>query len=225
VNLPRRSVALSIRTKAPAPARKRMTADARREVIEQAATAVFAERGYRGSSVEQIARHSGVTVPVVYDHFASKQSLYERLIDRHYAELRDIWFRHADRGEPVAEWLGDAVDDWFAYVESHPFAGRMLFHDSTGDPQIAAMHRRIQARSRASLLPLVEREVAPARVDLADEPDELELAWETLRAVLQGLAIWWFEHPSVPRERIVRQAMNAVWLGLDRVLQGEDWHA
>src|SRR5687768_9810060 len=193
-----------------------MSAGDRREVVEQAATEVFAERGYRGASMGEIARRSGVTPPVVYDHFASKQELHRRLIERHYAELREIWFRHAAGDGPLRERVPSAIDAWFAYVESHPYAGRMLFRDTTGDPHIEAVHREIQVQSRAALLPLV------ADVGV-DDALEAELAWEALRAVLQGLALWWYEHPDVPRERVVASAMNAVWLGFERFLGGEAW--
>ena len=198
-----------------------MAAEARREVIEEAATALFAARGYRGAAIDEIARRSGVTVPVIYDHFASKRALYQRLIERHYAELRQIWFDHATGGTPLADWLPTAIDTWFAYVEVHPFAGRMLFRDTTGDPELEAMHREIQRSSRGALLPLVVKEAGDA-VDGGDVI-AVELAWETLRAVLQGLALWWYEHPDVPRRRIVETAMNAIWIGLDRFLAGESW--
>ena len=200
--------------------RTRMSGEDRRAVIEEAATAVFAERGYRGASIEEIARRSGVTAPVVYDHFASKQDLYERLIERHYAELREIWYRHAATGEPLAVFMPRAIDAWFGYVEAHPFAGRMLFRDTTGDPAIAAVHRGIQLRSRAALLPLVADEASAAGIDIDDALD-IEMTWETMRAVLQGLALWWQEHPDVSRERIVATAMNAMWLGFERVFAGE----
>jgi AcrR family transcriptional regulator len=55
--------------------RKRMPAAERREVIVSTATEVFSERGYDGASIDEIARRSGVSAPVVYDHFASKQDL------------------------------------------------------------------------------------------------------------------------------------------------------
>src|SRR5918999_385631 len=118
-----------------------MTADARRETIEVVATEVFAERGYRGASIEETARRSGVTPPVVYDHVASKQELYERLLERHYAQLRDIWYRYAATDQPALRWVPEAIDAWFGYVETHRFAGRMLFRDTTGDPKIEAVHR------------------------------------------------------------------------------------
>jgi AcrR family transcriptional regulator len=183
---------------------------------------VFAERGYRGASIEEIARRSGVTPPVVYDHFASKQALYHALVERHYADLRQVWFEHGPSDEPFAARIPQAIDAWFRYVEAHPFAGRMLFRDTTGDPEVAAGHRRIQERSRGALLPLLVQEADLEGVDLTDAAD-VELAWETLRAVLQGLALWWYEHPDVSRDRIVAAAMNAVWLGFERVFQGEQW--
>src|SRR5438105_10617839 len=111
-----------------------MTAGERREVIMRAATEVFADHGYRGASIESIARRSGVTPPVVYDHFSSKQELHRQLIEQHYAELRDIWFVHTAAEGPITERFPRAVEAWFAYVEAHPYAGRMLFRDTTGDP-------------------------------------------------------------------------------------------
>jgi AcrR family transcriptional regulator len=209
------------KTTAVAPVRKRLAAADRRKVIEDSATGVFSERGYHGASIDEIARRSGVSVPVVYDHFVSKRDLYQHLIERHYTELRGIWFQHAAPDAALGEWLAGAIGAWFAYIEHHPFAGRMLFRDTTGDPDIAAAHRQIQDRSRAELLPLVVALAAP-QVDLGG-PHAVELAWETMRAVLQGLALWWYEHPEVPRETIVTSALNAIWIGLERFLAGDAW--
>ena len=51
-------------------------------MIEGAATEVFAEHGYQAASMKEIARRSGVSVPVVYDHVESKQELHLRLLNR-----------------------------------------------------------------------------------------------------------------------------------------------
>jgi AcrR family transcriptional regulator len=198
-----------------------MTADGRRAVIVEAATRVFAEKGYRGASIEEIARLSGVTPPVVYDHFASKQELYQELLEIHYADLREIWFQHASSSEEFAVRLPRAIGAWFAYVETHPYAGEMLFHDATGDPDIEAAHRAISNQSRAALLPLLAREAGVDNVDIADGW-AVEMAWESLRSVLQGLALWWFEHPEVPRERVVGAAINAIWIGFERLLRSTE---
>ena len=75
--------------------RKRVPAAQRRTLLLDAADQVFADRGYRAAGVDVIARHAGVTVPVLYDHFRSKTDLYAELVARHYQALREVWFRHA----------------------------------------------------------------------------------------------------------------------------------
>ena len=200
-----------------------MSAEQRREVIAAAATGLFAERGYRGTSIDEIAARSGVTPPVVYDHFASKRDLYRHLLEAHYADLRGIWGDRFAGTEPPRERVARSFDAWFAYVEEHPFAGRMLFRDTTGDPEIAAIQAKAAAASRAAMMPLLAGEAGV--LDVADAPDAatLEMLWEVLRGVLQGLAMWWSEHREVPREQVVATAMNTLWIGLERVQAGEVW--
>ncbi len=205
--------------------RKRLPAAARRELIEAAATDLFAERGYRGASIEEIARRSGVTPPVVYDHFASKRELCKCLLERHFADLRGIWREHFLGDGPPRERLARSFDAWFAYVESHPFAGRMLFRETSADPEIAAVHAEVAASSRAAIMPLFAGEAGAGRLAGSLDAEGLDMAWIVLRGVLQGLAIWWLDNPQVPRERVVATAMNALWLGFERVLGGESWPA
>jgi AcrR family transcriptional regulator len=201
----------------------RLSKHERRAVIEHAAAEVFAERGYRGASMDEIAARSGVSAPVVYDHFASKQDLHVHLLDRHYAGLREVWREHLAGDDPVKERMPRAFDAWFAYLEEHPYAARLLFADTTGDPEVAARHKEVQARSRALALPFLARERGADRIAGAADPESMDMAWEVFRAVLQGLALWWNEHPRVPRERVVATAMNALWLGFERVGRGERW--
>lgn len=204
--------------------RRRLTAAQRREIIERAASELFAERGYQGTSIDEVARRSGVTAPVVYDHFASKQDLHRRLLERHFADLRGVWQAQLGADDPPEQRIPRAIDAWFAYVEEHPYAWRMLFRDTTGDRQVRAVHDEVIARSRAAMMPLFAQERGIADVASAD-PDELEMSWEALRAVLQGLALWWYEHQHVPRAQVVASAMNAVWIGFERVSAGEEWEA
>jgi AcrR family transcriptional regulator len=200
-----------------------MTADARREVIEQAALEVFAERGYHAASIDAIARRSGVTPPVIYDHFASKLDLHKRLLERTRDELLAMWSEQLAVPEPAEDRIPRALDAWARYVQAHPYAPRMFFHETTGDPEIQAIHRQVQSQARAELGAILGRE--PGAEHIAGSPDEeaLEMAAEVIRAGLTGLAIWWSEHPHVPRERIVATAVNAVWIGFERARRGETW--
>lgn len=201
--------------------RKRLKAAARREIIEEAATEVFAEHGYQGASIDEIASRSGVTPPVVYDHFVSKRDLYRRLLESHFADLRQVWGTNFKGDDPPERRIARSFDAWFAYIEKHPFAGRTLFRDTSGDPDVAAMHAEVAARSREATLPLFAAALgAESIADLVID-ESLDMAWIVMREVLQGLAIWWGKHPHVPRERVLAMAMNALWIGFERALGGE----
>jgi len=205
--------------------RRRLTAAARREVIEQAATAVFAERGYHGASMDEIAHRSGVSAPVLYDHFASKLDLHRRLLERHFAGLQDVWRENLPDDEEPTRRIARAFDAWFAYVQGHPYAWRMLFRETTGDPEVDAVHREVAERSRAVVLPLLAREQGADAAAGPQSPgvDALAMSWEVLRSAMQGLALWWYDHQDVPRDQVVATAMNWLWIGLERVSAGERW--
>jgi len=213
---------LSIATESKNEPRRRLTAAARRELIAAAAAELFAEHGYRGASIEQISRRSGVTPPVFYEHFESKRDLYRQLLELHFAELREVWGEHFVGDDPLERRVASSFDAWFAYVEAHPFAGRVLFRYST-DPEIEAVHAEVAARSREAILPLFAAEPGAGNVAGSVAGEGIEMVWVVLRGVLQGLAVWWSEHPDVPRERIVATAMNSLWIGFDRAQRGEGW--
>jgi AcrR family transcriptional regulator len=162
-----------------------------------------------------------VSPPVLYDHFRGKQDLYRDLLERHFADPRRIWAENFVGTDSPERRLARSFDAWFAYIETHPFAGRMLFRDTSGDPEIAAMHSEVAARSRDAAMSLAAKE--PGLLDLAEaEPAiALQMTWEVLRGVLQGLAMWWSDHPAVPREQVVAVAMNTLWVGFERVQRGE----
>jgi AcrR family transcriptional regulator len=202
-----------------------MSAEARREVIEEAAAGVFAERGYHGASIDEIARRSGVSAPVVYDHFDSKLDLHRRLLERTRDELLAMWMEQLDGDEPAEVRIPRALDAWARYVEAHPYAPRMFFHETTGDPEIQAIHDEVTAGGRAVLGAILGGEPGSENIAGAADAESLEMAAEVIRAGLTGLAIWWSEHPDVPRERIVATAVNAVWIGFERVSKGERWPA
>jgi AcrR family transcriptional regulator len=204
--------------------KKRLPAAERREIIERNATEVFAERGYHGAGMEEIARRSGVTPPVVYDHFDSKLDLHRRLLERTRDELLAMWSEQLRGEEPAEVRIPRALDAWASYIETHPYAARMFFQETTGDPEARAIHQRIQGQARTALGALLGAEPGAANIAGADA-QALEMAAEVMRAGLTGLAIWWIDHPEVPRERIVETAVNAIWIGFERVRRGERWTA
>jgi AcrR family transcriptional regulator len=179
------------------PTRTRLTREERREVIERAATQVFAEHGYERAGIDEIARRSGVTPPVVYDHFASKQDLYRRLLERQRDDLVAFWAQRLPL-PPGRDALAALIDAYYGYVEDHPFAYRMYFRDTA--------HHEIKQQGNLMLATLLRS--VPGFEDADDAT--LQMSTEVLRTGLIGLALWWQEHPAVAREQVVRAAMRAL---------------
>jgi AcrR family transcriptional regulator len=203
--------------------RRRLSAEERRGIVEAAACDLFAERGYGGASIEEIARRSGVTPPVVYDHFSSKLDLYRCLLETHFAALRSIWGDEFPGDDPPAKRAARAIDAWFAYVEANPAASRLLFRQPSGDPKAEAVHAEVSAGSRTEVMELFVAEPGAEALAGSVAREGLEMAWVVLRGVLQGLALWWVDHPAVERERVVATAMNSLWIGFERAAAGEAW--
>jgi AcrR family transcriptional regulator len=190
---------------APVARRRRLLPGQRRELIEAAALEVFSRQGYHAASMAQIARRAGVTKPVLYDHFASKDALHAHLLRRHSEGLTArVAAAVAEAGKGHAAALHAVVSAFFAFVEEEPFARRLLFDDPEAGPDRAAAHRRGQAAATRR----IGRGLADAGL-LAGAPDRerrLELRAQVLKVTLNGLADWWLDHPDEPRGRLVEEA-------------------
>lgn len=88
----------------------RMKSEDRRELILEAATRVFGNTGYVGTTTDQVARAAGVSQPYVVRMFGTKQKLYLEVLDRALVTLKTT-FRTAiaeDSDAPMHSRLGVA---------------------------------------------------------------------------------------------------------------------
>ena len=67
--------------------RVRLSSAQRREQLLTIAREVFAERGFEGTSVEEIAARAGVSKPVVYEHFGGKDGAYQAVVEKETTTL------------------------------------------------------------------------------------------------------------------------------------------
>lgn len=202
----------------------RLSGEQRRRRILDGAMEVFAERGYHDASMVEIARRAGITPAVIYDHFTSKAELHNLLVDEKIDEiLAFVSGRSFGASEDPALRLAAGVEAFFTYVETHPFAWRLIFRDPPADPEIGEAHARAQQRATDGIAAMLEAG-APAAM-LGDRDDHLraQIFAQLLKTAQNGLAAWWYEHREVPREVIVERVLEFAWLGLDRVSQGERW--
>jgi AcrR family transcriptional regulator len=202
---------------ATAPTRRRLSAAERRERILDAATEVFAERGYPAASMAEIASRAGVVASVIYDHFGSKRELAIELLELHGAALIERTITDLEPAPPE-ELLRTSIDLFYRFMEADPFVWRFLFRDPPADPEIATVHRRIHDRATEGITELV-RASAPREV-LLEIPYERATAMiaKTSQEAVQGLAEWWYENREVPREQVVEVVFRLLWDGAARLL-------
>jgi AcrR family transcriptional regulator len=123
----------------------------RRPLILDAASGLFIEHGYEGTSMEAVAKAAGVTKPVVYACFAGKEELFEALLEREEARvLQTIQASlpaDADVEDPEP-LLVDGLTAFLHAVAASPDAYRMIFF---GEGATAAIAQRIQRQRSAQV--------------------------------------------------------------------------
>ncbi|MEF3404540.1 TetR/AcrR family transcriptional regulator [Agromyces sp. CCNWLW203] len=132
---------MSTMTVESAPTAPRMKAADRRELILQAATAVFGAKTYVGTTTDEVARAAGVSQPYVVRLFGTKEKLFVEVIERAYARLL-AEFRAALPGpvEGRVERMGTAYTELLAERGMLPvIAGSTTLG---GEPVIGRVARR-----------------------------------------------------------------------------------
>ena len=123
----------------PVPLRKGEQTAAR---ILDAAEALFAEHGYAGTALRDVAGAAGLRIPSLYNHFESKERLYAAVLDRVVSPVLDILNEFiatpaADRPEPA-----EIIEGVMALLESHPNLPSLLLQETqTGGRRLTPVLR------------------------------------------------------------------------------------
>jgi AcrR family transcriptional regulator len=198
--------------------RQRLKPEVRREKLLEAATEVFAERGYEGARVEQIADVAQVSPGLLYRHFEGKQELYEELLLLANKQLLEHLAQAAAPNLPTDQRVLRGLDAFFGFVEGHRNLWRLIMKDVV-EPEIAAIREDVTRRSVMMVATLAAQEQDFG----GTQPHERELEMVSVMVVgsVVSLAAWWMDHPKVPRNVIVAVAMESLWVGLERARAGE----
>src|SRR5215218_680933 len=113
--------------------RRRVPRDVREGQILALAEQLFAERGYDGASMEELARRAGVSKPIVYDLIGKKEEIYRRTFETAAAELgeRVALAAGAETGDMEATLRAGALA-FFEFIDQHRDAWTMLSTDPSG---------------------------------------------------------------------------------------------
>ncbi|MEU5881161.1 TetR/AcrR family transcriptional regulator [Spirillospora sp. NPDC047279] len=190
-----------------------MRGPARKAVITATALKVFAEKGYHGTSLGDIATAAGVARTVLYDHFPSKRVLLLAVMQEENASLVEyIGSRIAGSGSPE-ERMRSTIDAYFSFAQSRPDARKLLFdHFAEDDPEIRTVRQGIRESRTQAAMALLAGDIRSVGV----EPHEpiAEAMVELIINGLDGVAQWWERHPDMPKPMLVEGAMRLLWSGL-----------
>jgi AcrR family transcriptional regulator len=189
----------------------------REEQLLEEAEGVFAMQGYQGTAIEDIARAAGVTRPVIYDHFGSKEGIYLACVRRARAELERLFDEAAGTNKDPREQLWGGINAYLEFVERHGRAWDVLFGQGgavTGEAGEELTRQRFATVERIGQLFKSFAASVTTRVD--------ETAVQAFAHALSGsgeqLAKWWRQNPELPREQVAGYHMAFAWIGLEQLI-------
>ena len=173
----------------------------REEQIVATAIGEFAENGYAGASMAAIARRAGISKPLIYQYFGSKDGLY-------LACLHSVSGGLLTRLEEAETEVDDSVESRiyplraiFEALEPQRHAWRMLFDPSmpaTGE--IAAAARDYRARTTEIAASGSARFLAARGIRSRLDASALTAVW---MGVVNSLVEWWLNHPGESAEQMI----------------------
>ena len=129
-----------------------------RQAILRAAEAIFAERGYAGARMDDVAAEVGIKRASMVYYFRDKHSLYVALLQDLYGELLERYQRRLVAGGTARDRILDILQVWTDHVVERPGSVRILMWES--------------ARVRRSPAESVAGEMAPIQNALSELLEE-----------------------------------------------------
>jgi AcrR family transcriptional regulator len=189
-------------------ARVRMTGRERREQLVQVGRSLFAEKGFDGTSIEEIAARAHVSKPVVYEHFGGKEGLYAVVVDREMSDLMERLTGSLASGHP-RELAEQAALALLTYIEEETDGFRILSRDSTavGTPGAFSSLLNDIANQAEHVL---AREFGQRGISTK----HAAMYAQMLVGMVALTGLWWLEERKPRREEVAAHLVNLAWNGL-----------
>jgi AcrR family transcriptional regulator len=201
---------------APAP-RVRMPRPQREEQILRIAEEVFAERGFQATTMEDIAERVGVTKPLIYEYFGSKEGLLSACITRARTQLRvatEAAWLEAGPEAPLEVVFRAGVRAFFEFIDAHDTAFVLIQQEGAVASQASPLIESIREQQSAATMATFRK--APA---LAGVPDRLLEGYvEVIIGACERVAVWRTRRPGVSTQAATDIVVSTVWTGLAALL-------
>ena len=189
-----------------------MTAAQRREQLIGVARGLFAERGFEGSAIEEVANRAAVSKPIVYEHFGGKEGLYAVVVDREVDLLLSM-MREALTAGTSRELLEQAAIALLDYIEQHPEGFRILVRDTPIGTSASFQTIIGDVATR------VEGILMEAFTRRGLDPETAPMYAQMLVGMVGTTGQWWLDTRQPDRHVVAAHLVNLAWNGLSGLEQ------
>ncbi|RCK70906.1 TetR/AcrR family transcriptional regulator [Desertihabitans brevis] len=186
-----------------------MTSAERREQLIRVARHSFAERGFEGTSVEEIAARARVSKPVVYEHFGGKEGLYAVVVDREVRTLLDAIRGALETPGSSRALIERATLTLLDYIETNPDGFRIVARDSSLESTGSSF-----ASILSDVASQVEDILAAAFKVQRINPKVAPMYAQMLVGMIAYTGQWWLDARRPKKPELAAHLVNLAWNGL-----------
>src|SRR5688572_4501811 len=125
--------------------------EARGNIIA-AAEELFAERGFAGTSIRDIAQKAGVTGAMLHYYFGNKEKLYHAILEKAVMGIRTLISETAASRKPAPEQLAQFIEADANYILKHANLTRIVLREMlTGGKEITKIFQQYRVNNYAML--------------------------------------------------------------------------
>ncbi|HEX3783644.1 MAG TPA: TetR/AcrR family transcriptional regulator [Pseudonocardiaceae bacterium] len=196
----------------PVKKRRMPRADRERQMMA-VAEEVFVERGYVAASMDDIAERVGVSKPMLYEYFGSKEGLLVACVRQARSELFTVTSSAALEAAGPEEMLRKGLTAYFAFITEHSRSWALLRNEAAvvGTSALAEIDA---GRAQQSELIIA----AMSLYSPQPPPLDLRAAAEVIVGGCEQLAAWCAQNPELTPEKAADLVMQLTWFGISRLV-------
>ena len=185
-----------------------MTGKERREQLLNIGRRLFAERGFEGTSIEEIAAQAGVSKPVVYEHFGGKEGLYAVVVDREVERLLTMATGLLEGAHNEHKFEAAAIA-LLRYIDENSDGFRILVRDSSpgsGSGTYGTLLGDIAVQ--------VEYIMADFLKSRGRDPKLAPMYSQMMVGMVAFTGQWWLDARKPKLEQVAANLIDLAWNGL-----------
>lgn len=190
--------------------RRSNEASSRRTEILAAAARLFAEKGFAGTTVRDIADSVGILSGSLYHHFTAKEDMVVEIFNEYFDDLTNRWEEILARPDDITAKYEAMLGAALANVDSHTAAARLFTHEWLSLRHLGDFEARWDNIEKM-WLKVIRQGVDEGRFRSDIEPT---LLFSVAMDVIRGLSGWYHRGGRYSIERVSTAYIGVIMTGL-----------